>query len=93
MFCVHNLWGLCRDGCVWGIVRWVVRARVVRLVRSAPDGCAQGCVCRLCAQVVRCHSYTTTATQPFEVVRVEWHNVPRSLNLRISAWHNVLKVV
>ena len=33
--CVHVLWGLCRVGCVEGVVRWVVRAGVVRLVRSA----------------------------------------------------------
>ena len=52
-----------------------------------------GCAFRLCAEVVRLHSHTTTASQPFEVVRFELHNVSRSSNLHMSAWHNVLKVV
>ena len=44
---------------------------------------------RLCVQVVctrLCASIPTQPLfQPFEVVRVEWHNVSRSLNFHISA--------
>ena len=44
---------------------------------------------RLCVQVVCTRLCASIPTQPlfklFEVVRVEWHNVSRSLNFHISA--------